>query len=352
MLQEQSTIGAPNWLILLSPLLEDVSMRFHELRREISVATKGTKRHGMTLVELLVVIAIVSALAALLLPALQAAREAARKVTCGNHLRQNTLAVLHYADAHQQYLPPLWRSDRPNPWENFSWRIEILPYLEQVPLRDGLALHLAPLDVPNRPWLATHVTTFLCPSAPDYPRAIATLGDEQTMLEMGLGAADYVAVHDVATPEQTTPLAGCWGEIPAASEGFEDAVGPALEVDPDLRNPQIRTRPASLKAVTDGLSQTALLVEQAGKPLRYGPRRVSEDASPAEGAWATAEFSSFYAAGINRDNLSGVYGFHTGAAAAMGDGSVHWLDASLDPAVAAALLSREGDEIVDVRDWR
>jgi prepilin-type N-terminal cleavage/methylation domain-containing protein len=331
---------------------EDVAMRCPKLRRATAVTTKAAMWRGMTLVELLVVIAIVAALAALLLPALQAAREAARKATCANHLRQNALAVLQYADAHQQRLPPLWRSDRPNPWENFSWRIEILPYLEQAPLRDGLALHLAPLDALNRPWVATRVTTFLCPSAPDYPRAIATLGDGAMPLEMGLGAADYAAVHDVATPEQTTPLAGCWGETPAANEGFEDAVGPTLEIDPDLRNPQLRTRRASLKAVTDGLSQTALLVEQAGKPLRYGPRRVSAYTSPAEGAWATAEFSSFYAAGINRDNLSGVYGFHSGAAAAMGDGSVHWLDAHLDPAVAAALLSREGDEIVDGRDWR
>ena len=72
--------------------------------------TKRTKSSSLlkklfTLIELLVVIAIISILAAMLLPALSQAKYSAKLTFCSNTLKQNTIAVMTYANDANNYYP-------------------------------------------------------------------------------------------------------------------------------------------------------------------------------------------------------------------------------------------------------
>jgi prepilin-type N-terminal cleavage/methylation domain-containing protein len=94
---------------------------------------------GFTLVELLVVIAIIGILVAMLLPAVQSAREAARRMQCGNQMRQIGLAILNYETAHGvfpisiAYNKPAGTTADVN---GKGWIVSILPQLEQQNLYD------------------------------------------------------------------------------------------------------------------------------------------------------------------------------------------------------------------------
>jgi prepilin-type processing-associated H-X9-DG protein len=69
--------------------------------------------------------------AAILVPAVSAAREAARRAQAMNNLKQLALALHNYADVHKSFPPSVLYSPSNVP---YSWRVAVLPYLEQSEL--------------------------------------------------------------------------------------------------------------------------------------------------------------------------------------------------------------------------
>ncbi|MCC9642821.1 DUF1559 domain-containing protein [Rhodopirellula sp. JC740] len=125
------------------------------------------RRSAFTLVELLVVIAIIGVLVGLLLPAVQAAREAARRMQCGNNLKQIGLACHNYQSAYKRFPPSAIVDLSVNSTgNNGSWGVHgrILPFLEQGNVYENVDLSLGwdNQDVIHE----LKIPVYACPSDP------------------------------------------------------------------------------------------------------------------------------------------------------------------------------------------
>ncbi|MGI8981652.1 MAG: DUF1559 domain-containing protein [Pirellulaceae bacterium] len=126
-------------------------------------------RRGFTLVELLVVIAIIGVLVALLLPAVQVAREAARRMQCTSHMTQLIVAVNHYEMAHGVYPPGT--VDAKGPVLNarlgyhHNWIVQTLPYLEQKNVWNAVDRQQSIYHTKNGPIQKLKLEWLLCPSS-------------------------------------------------------------------------------------------------------------------------------------------------------------------------------------------
>ena len=96
-----------------------------------------TTRIGVTLPELLVVVAIIGLLVAMFLPAIQSSRAAARKIKCVNRMRQIGLAMTQYTDVRDGKLPELYPADK----TEHSWFDFLAPFM-----KDSIQARVCPDD--------------------------------------------------------------------------------------------------------------------------------------------------------------------------------------------------------------
>lgn len=119
--------------------------------------------------------------------------------------------------------------------------------------------------------------------------------------------------------------------------------------------------PLPSAAIRDGLSQTFLLEEDAGRPELWRMGRLA-DGNSTNGAWADPEFEialdgadrSYVGGGqklgtcvINCTNDNEVYSFHRGGAfVLMADGSIHFISDAIHVKTFAALTTRAVKDVV------
>ncbi|HEY2413021.1 MAG TPA: DUF1559 domain-containing protein [Pirellulaceae bacterium] len=124
-------------------------------------------RRAFTLVELLVVIAIIGVLVALLLPAVQAAREAARRMQCGNKLKQLTLASHNIVDVTGAYPSGhrvVWNGTANSGTYYRNWAIQLLPFIELQALYNQYDDTVINQHPNNKFVREQYVPAYVCPS--------------------------------------------------------------------------------------------------------------------------------------------------------------------------------------------
>jgi prepilin-type processing-associated H-X9-DG protein/prepilin-type N-terminal cleavage/methylation domain-containing protein len=322
-------------------------------------------RCGVTLLEMVVVVGIIGILMAIIIPAVQSTREATRRTQCQNNQRQVGLAIQSFESANRS-LPSFYNGTSLTyplrEWDLFhmhSWRVMLLPHLEQSALRDKVEWKTFATEPINKFVAQSVVSMYICPSG----------SDPLTHMGRGLSHSSFPT---------SVPATGTWYfatrsdyDAMAGIQVLPDPVPTGANVHstkymrwgiwgwPNFGNGQIAGtqllsyRPGKFSDVTDGLSNTIAIVERGGKPIDllkgkphvtvYNPKAEY----PGQTGWSA---SNTYAwainlnkVGINQSNSTGIYSLHPGGAnVAMADGSVRFVSESTDFDELIKLFSRSG----------
>jgi len=229
----------------------------------------------LTVLSVFTILGIGAVLIALFLPGVRRSREPARRTQCLNNIRNIALA-LHNYEAHYHALPPAYTVNADGK-PLHSWRTLILPYLDQKALYETIDLSKPWDDPANAVACNTRISIYHCPS-------------------------------DTCPMDHTTYLA---------------SVGP---------NGCFRlTEPRPLSDITDGLSETLMVIEAPSD--RSVPWMSPDDADEQLILSIGPESKLAHAAGMD---------------AAFCDGRVRFLSAAMPAATRRALISiAAGDKVGD-----
>lgn len=313
-------------------------------------------RIGFTLIETLVVLAIVTILVAILLPAVQRVRESARQLACQNNLRQIGLAV-HTHEAAHGALPKLYAGSflqRPrivaDEFHFHSWRTTILPQLEQMALYSQIDLSLPATVAANQTNLNTSVSVFVCPSTSILNNVVPDIYEFNNgvlpVKKIGTAArSDYEAIAGINFDLHAENLGGVkfgpWGRL-----HYRGNLKPTSNA------------PGRFANASDGLANTILIGERAGRPDLYRRGEAVEPYPYSNSDWVIDHHQAAWGIsthilwlvfdkdrGINETNDRGIYSFHHGGAnVGLADGSVRFLSDTIDQETLNALVtSSAGD---------
>lgn len=222
----------------------------------------------------------------LMLPSFQGSREAASRTQCRNNLKAIAAGVHEWHEEHQRLPAPITTADDQHP---VTWRITLLPYLGQADLGSGYDKSKPWADVANLP-VATR-----------QPRELYVCHSNGTHQDP---LARWYTAYALPTGAGT----------PFSAEG-----------------------PLNLKGISDGTSETLLIVEACGRNIVWTEPRdvdVSREAveinPPGKIAGASEGLLSSWHLG--------------GATCAMADGSVRFINQNISRDVLRALTTAAGED--------
>ena len=192
--------------------------------REINnQGTRPNSKGGFSIVELLVVIAIIGILFGMLMPAVSRPGYVSSRVMLMNSMRQVGLALHNYESANGHFPPAYIADEDGNPMH--SWRVLILPYLEEKALFDQYDF--------NEPW-----------DGPNNSKLVNKL--------------------------QGNPFGANYWEPTDGLTGFKLVTGPETVF--------VKDQKAGFGAITDGSSNTICLVDDNSKRVNWmSPEDVTVD---------------------------------------------------------------------------
>jgi prepilin-type processing-associated H-X9-DG protein len=320
-------------------------------------------RNGLTRIELLVGASVAVLAVGLVLPRVQAARADAAREQCKNNLRIIGEGCHGYEKAKGGFPPRRAGFNDGNPYG--GWGSQILPYINEPELAKKYNYKLDFFDPTNKAVVETQVKAFKCPASPEkrttpiqsQASAKADNPDKDTPFKVEAGVNDYIASNGSNAPRSGYGL----------NATQVDAMGG------NARQAMIDNDPLPLSKITDGLSCTILVVEQAGRPdlWRAGKKRKGDGAAfgmanNARGSWAGwgsivigpggadggPARGDFTDIAVNSNNQSGVYSFHEGGAhILLCDGSVRFVGKNLAPLTLVYLVNRDDGHLISPTDY-
>lgn len=302
----------------------------------------ASKRNGFTLVELLVVITIIGILVGLLLPAVQNAREAGRQASCQNNLRQIGIAINAYAEVNEERFPA---TSGGSP-KSHTWVVRILPFIEMTNVYNKYSTSHNWNAPENQEAINAHIPILHCASTQGEPNRLDTIpGTTKTA-----STSDYAPVCSVA------------------DRLVKNGYAPNITKKSGIMD---GNRETFLSRVRDGLSETLIITEDVGRPVHWagsdiGPPNTSnncqyevENGRVRGAGWADTGLGipvhGFTYDGllcgpcvVNCTNNNEAYSHHPASINAIfADGSVHNISEQITAPIYAAMVTRDGSEIVD-----
>lgn len=337
--------------------------------------SKNRSKLGFTLVELLVVIAIIGILIGMLLPAVQQVREAARRINCGNNMRQISLALLSYENGHQELPPghivnpdwPVITFDVPQPpggldfstgdgptqaWPNrggwWSWMMRVAPFMEM----DGI---FNSVDFKSKEWWqfradgtsinGTSVPGYVCPSETRGPAVWTDAAGNTAAITSYLGVSGRDSYKETGGQDG---LLFCNSSTTIAE--IRDGASNTLMVGERTPSANLLYGWQWKGAGRNGLGETDVVLG------------VHERIAPPRGSDPNDSETDFFRPGVANDpnNLHRFHhwSFHPGGGMwALADGSVHFYSHEIDrgnngsngfePTLLEKLATRNGGEVAN-----